>query len=146
MTAFRTFYELVTEDYSEESLWEYNSRVMDHFGARYAALDVYNIFTTAYGVNDLMGLLAALPAKKIADALYSGSSGVSPVLALKTLWKARGHLGTMFDLYSTKQLADRLLAHYEEYPDHPDDFAAWRSERDSIMDDVYAETGAEPKY
>ncbi|MFC7235733.1 geranylgeranyl reductase family protein [Halosegnis marinus] len=130
----------------EAALWEYNSRVMDHFGGRYAALDVYNIFSTAYEIDDLAALAGALPGKQIADALYSGSSGVSPVLALKTLWKARGHLGTMFDLYSTKGLADRLLAHYEEYPSHPDGFEAWRTERDSIMDDVYAETGAEPKY
>jgi digeranylgeranylglycerophospholipid reductase len=130
----------------EAALWAYNSRVMDHFGGRYAALDVYNVFSTAYEIDDLSALAGALPGKQIADALYSGSSRTSPLLALKTLWKARGHLDTLVDLYSTKQLADRLLAHYEEYPDTPDGFDAWRSERDSIMEDVYAETGAEPKY
>ncbi len=31
----------------EAALWEYNERVMDHFGGRYAALDIYNIFSTA---------------------------------------------------------------------------------------------------
>jgi len=40
----------------EAALWRYNERVMEHFGARYAALDVYNIFTTAVEVDDLMGL------------------------------------------------------------------------------------------
>jgi electron-transferring-flavoprotein dehydrogenase len=135
-----------TGDASEESLWEYNSRVIDHFGARYAALDVYNIFSTAYEISDLTALAGALPGKQIADALYSGSSGVSPWLALKTLWKARGHLDTLRDLYATKDIADDLLAHYESYPDAPGDFAAWQSERDRIMEDVYAKTGAEPKY
>jgi len=47
---------------SEENLWRYNTRVMDHFGGRYAGLDVYNVLSTAVDVDDdLMGLLASLP-------------------------------------------------------------------------------------
>ena len=130
----------------EAALWEYNERVMDHFGGRYAALDVYNIFTTAYGVNDLMGLLAALPAKKIADALYSGSADMSLGLKLKTAIKSFGHWETIYDLYQTKQLADRLLDHYESYPSSPDGFDRWQSKRDDIMDEIYSVTGADPKY
>ena len=133
-------------DVSEDNLWTYNARVMEHFGGRYAALDVYNIFSTAYEISDLTALAGAIPGRQISEALYSGSSGVSPLLALKTLWKARNHLGTMRDLYNTKQLADRLLAHYEDYPESPAGFDAWRSERDAIMDDIYAETGADAKY
>ncbi|WP_255150637.1 geranylgeranyl reductase family protein [Halorarius halobius] len=135
-----------SEDYSEASLWEYNSRVMDHFGGRYAALDVYNIFSTAYEISDLTALAGAIPGRQISEALYSGSSGVSPLLALRTLWRARGHLDTIRDLYGTKQLADRLLDHYEDYPDAPAGFDAWKDQRDAIMDDIYAETGAEAKY
>jgi len=52
---------LETGDYSEDTFWAYNEKVMDHFGARYAALDVYNILSTAVDVDDLMGLLAAMP-------------------------------------------------------------------------------------
>ncbi len=46
-----------------ELLWRYNQRVMDHFGGRYASLDVYNILSTAVDVDDLMGLIASSPAK-----------------------------------------------------------------------------------
>ncbi|MFB6192152.1 MAG: geranylgeranyl reductase family protein [Haloarculaceae archaeon] len=130
----------------EAALWRYNERVMDHFGARYAALDVYNVFTTAAGLDELMGLLAALPGEQLSEALYSGSTGVGPWLAAKTLWKARGHWDTLIDLYRTKRLADRLLDHYEDYPGDPSGFPAWRDERDAIMDDIYAATGAEAKY
>ncbi|ACV49232.1 MULTISPECIES: geranylgeranyl reductase family protein [Halomicrobium] len=130
----------------EAALWEYNERVMDHFGARYAALDVYNIFTTAYDVDDLMGLLAAMPANKIADALYSGSADMGLGLKLKTAIKSFGHWGTIYDLYKTKQLADRLLEHYESYPSSPSEFDRWQSERDDLMDEIYAVTGADPKY
>ncbi|MCQ4333646.1 geranylgeranyl reductase family protein [Natronomonas sp. F2-12] len=133
-------------DVSEESLWRYNERVMDHYGGRYAALDVYNIFSTAYDLDDLIGLLAALPAGKLSDALYSGSASVGLGLKLRVLIKSFGHWGTLKNLYETKSLADRLLEHYEGYPSTPEAFPEWQGERDRIMDDIYAETGAESKY
>jgi geranylgeranyl reductase family protein len=131
---------------AEDALWEYNQRVMDHFGARYAALDVYNIFTTAYDLDDLMALLAAMPVKKLSEALYSGSADLDLWVKLKTAFKSVGHWGTIYDLYQTKSHADQILEHYESYPTSPDGFASWRQERDSLLEDVYETTGADPKY
>jgi geranylgeranyl reductase family protein len=130
----------------EAALWQYNERVMDHFGARFAALDVYNIFTTAVEVDDLMGLLAALPATKLAEALYSGSTDIGLGLKLKTALKSYGHWRLIYDLYRTKQAADDLLSLYESYPTSPEEFTDWQAERDALMDDIYALTGADPKY
>jgi digeranylgeranylglycerophospholipid reductase len=134
------------DDVSESQLWPYNELVMDHFGARYAALDVYNIFTTACDVEDLMGLLAALPVRKLSEALYSGSTDVGWWLKAKTAVKSVGHWDTIYELYRTKSLADDLLTHYESYPDDPTAFDDWRRDRDAIMDRVYDLTGADPKY
>ncbi|WP_276252777.1 geranylgeranyl reductase family protein [Halomontanus rarus] len=133
-------------DVSEAALWEYNERVMDHYGARYAALDVYNILSTAVDVDDLMGLLAAMPGDKLAEALYSGSTDIGLKLKLEALLKSRGHWGTIWNLYQTKRRADEVLSHYEKYPSSPDDFAAWQAERDNLMESVYETTGADPKY
>ncbi|AXR79333.1 Dehydrogenase (flavoprotein) [Natrarchaeobaculum sulfurireducens] len=133
-------------DHGEAVLWEYNERVMDHFGARYAALDVYNILSTAVDVDDLMGLLAAMPGEKLAEALYEGSASFGPKLAAESLYKSRGHWGTIWNLYQTKRRADALLAHYENYPDHPAGLEHWQRRRDELMDAVYETTGADPKY
>ncbi|MFB6218836.1 MAG: geranylgeranyl reductase family protein [Halobacteriaceae archaeon] len=133
-------------DTSEAALWEYNRRVMDHFGARYAGLDVYNILSTAVDVEDMMGLLAALPGEKIAESLYSGSASIGLRTKVVTALKSLGHLDTIRTLYRTKQVADDLLDHYESYPDSPAGFDAWQDERDTIMEDVYRVTGADPKY
>ncbi|RRJ32033.1 geranylgeranyl reductase family protein [Halocatena pleomorpha] len=133
-------------DVAESALWKYNKRIMEHFGARYAALDVYNIFITAYDIDDLTGLLAAVPTQKFSEALYSGSTSIGPRIALKTLYRSLGHWDTLFDLYSTKRLADRLLDHYENYPDSIEGFDAWKIRRDRIMDDIYAASGADAKY
>ncbi|QSG11054.1 Dehydrogenase (flavoprotein) [Halapricum desulfuricans] len=134
------------DDVSESALWEYNERVMDHFGGRYAALDVYNIFVTAYDVDDLTALLASIPMEKLSEALYSGSADLGLWLKIKTLLKSAGHWGTIYDLYQTKRLADDVLDHYESYPSNPDGFETWQQDRDALLDRVYETTGAEPKY
>jgi geranylgeranyl reductase family protein len=137
----------VTEgDASEAALWRYNERVMDRFGARYAGLDVYNVLSTAVDVDDLMGLLAALPGEKLAEALYEGSTSMSPLLIAKTIKESLGHWGQILTFFRTRRLSDRLLDHYGRYPAHPSEFERWRAERDDLMDRVYEVTGAEPKY
>jgi len=133
-------------DVGEAALWRYNERVMDHFGGRYAALDVYNVFSTAYDLDDLLALIGALPGERISEALYSGSAEFDLRLKLRVLYETFGHWGTLKNLYDAKRLADRLLAHYEDYPSSPDGFAAWQAHRDGIMDDIYAEVGADAKY
>ena len=130
----------------EEALWHYNERVMDHFGSRYAALDVYNIFTTAYDVDELTGLLARLPMHSISEALYSGSADLGWGLKIKTLLKSFGHWQTIYDLYRAKHRADELLDHYESYPDSPDGLPAWQDRRDELLETVYETTGADKKY
>ncbi|WP_267642600.1 geranylgeranyl reductase family protein [Haloarchaeobius amylolyticus] len=133
-------------DVSEAALWEYNENVMDHFGSRYAALDVYNILSTAVDVDDLMGLLAALPGEKLAEALYEGSTQMSMLFKAKLAVKSFGYWRNILQFYRTKQRADELMAHYEDYPTDPTEFGMWRSRRDSIMEGVYETTGADPKY
>jgi geranylgeranyl reductase family protein len=133
-------------DVGEAALWEYNQRVMDHFGARYAALDVYNIFVTASDVDDLIGLLSVLPVEKLSEALYAGSATLGLWTKLKMAVKSAGHWDTIYDLYRTKSVADDLLDHYEAYPDAPAEFTGWRDRRDDLMDRVYDVTGADPKY
>ena len=133
-------------DVSEENLWRYNARVMDHFGGRYAGLDVYNVLSTAVDVDDLMGLLASLPGEKLAEALYEGSTSMSFGLKVKAAIKSFGYWGTIRNFYQTKSLADELIAHYDEYPTSPAAMANWTRERDDIMDRVYETTGADAKY
>ncbi|MFB6135034.1 MAG: geranylgeranyl reductase family protein [Halanaeroarchaeum sp.] len=137
---------IVEGDVSEDALWGYNQAVMDHFGARYAGLDVYNIFTTAVDVDTLMGLLASLPTAKLSEALYSGTAEFDLLLKLRTAFDALGYWDTVLSLYRTKRHADVLIDHYDRYPSTPGDFEHWQDQRDDIMEDVYAVTGADPKY
>ena len=131
---------------ADEELWRYNERIMDHFGARYAALDVYNVLSTAIEVEELKSLLASLPGEPIAEALYSGKASIGPRTALQTLRGAIGHLDQIWQIYQVRNLAEELLDHYESYPDRPSALPRWQDQRDSIMERVYEQTGADPKY
>ncbi|WP_253737334.1 geranylgeranyl reductase family protein [Halohasta salina] len=133
-------------DVSEDALWHYNERVMDHFGAKYAALDVYNILSTAVDIDDLMGLLAALPGEKLAEALYTGKTSMGPLLAARTAIDSFGYWRQILDFYRIKQLAEKLINHYHRYPSTPAALEAWQRQRDELMDEIYETTGAEPKY
>jgi geranylgeranyl reductase family protein len=133
-------------DVSEDALWHYNERVMEHFGGRYAGLDVYNILSTAVDVDDLMGLLAALPGEKLAEALYSGQASMGPRLVLKSAVESYGYWDVIYKFYRTKRLASRLMDHYGRYPDRPESLPNWQRERDRLMDRIYEQTGADPKY
>ncbi|MFW6376447.1 MAG: geranylgeranyl reductase family protein [archaeon] len=130
----------------EDALWEYNERVMDHFGARYASLDVYNVLTTAIDVDELMSLLASLPGEKLAEALYEGTTAIPFTLKARMAIQSFGHWGTIYRMWQTKRVADELLAHYEDYPSSPAGFPDWQDERDDLMERVYETTGADPKY
>ena len=130
----------------EGALWEYNRNVMDHFGARYAALDVYNVFVSATEIDDLTGLLSVLPGEKLSEALYSGSASIGLGLKLRMAMRSVGHWQLIYDLYRTKGLADDLFEIYENYPDSPDGLDAWQRERDRKLEEIYEVADADPKY
>jgi hypothetical protein len=119
---------------------------MDHFGARYAGLDVYNILSTAVDVDDLMGLLASLPGEKLAEALYAGRTSMGPLLLARTAVDSFGYWRQILDFYRVKRVAEQVIEHYERYPSTPEALATWRAQRDDLMETVYEVTGAEPKY
>jgi electron-transferring-flavoprotein dehydrogenase len=134
-------------DTSEQRLWNYNHKVMTDFGKRFAAMDLYNIFGGANDVDDLVGLISAMPGQQLVDALgKEGTASMSLGLKLKTIINTVGQWDTLYDLYRVTNLATKLKEVYDTYPTSPDGFEAWRDRRDGVLDEVYEVTGAEPKY
>jgi len=145
--ARRAIEAVADDDPSEETLWEYNRQVMQDFGKRFAAMDLYNIFGGAHEVDELVAVVSSLPSQQLVDALGSeGTSSMDLGLKIKTLFKTFGHWDTLYELYRVHECAERLKDVYDDYPTSPAGFEDWRARRDAVMDDVYEITGAEPKY
>ncbi|WP_224447373.1 geranylgeranyl reductase family protein [Haloprofundus salilacus] len=134
-------------DVSEEALWMYNHDVMTDFGKRFAAIDLYNIWGGVHDVDELVGIVTSVPGQQLADAVgRGGTDSMHLGLKLKTLVRTFGHWDTLFELARVRSKANELKEHYDRYPSRPGGFETWRDVRDEIMDDVYAITGADPKY
>jgi digeranylgeranylglycerophospholipid reductase len=136
-----------SEDPSEETFWRYNQQVMQGFGKRFAAMDLYNIWGGTRTVDELTEIVAAMPAQALIDALgRGGTASMSLGLKVRTALKTFGHWRTLRELYTVHKLAARLKEVYDEYPARPEGFAQWRARRDEVMSDLYGLTGADPKY
>ncbi len=134
-------------DVGEAALWRYNERVMGDFGAKFAAMDLYNVFGTAHDLDELVDLVSAIPGQQLVDALgREGTTSMSLGLKLKTLVKSFGHWSVMYELYRVQERASELKEVYGDYPDSPEELDDWRKRRDGVYDEVYEITGADPKY
>ena len=136
-----------SDDVSESSLWDYNVKVMESFGKRYAAMDLYNIWGGAHDVSELTDVISCIPGQQLVDIMSKhGSTTMGIWVKLKTLAKAYRHWGLLLELYRINREAGRLKLHYDLYPASPNDFDSWQAKRDLIMDSVYSICNAEPKY
>lgn len=131
---------------TEAALWEYNERVMDHFGGRFGALDAYNIFTTAVDPDELRGLFASLPGEKVTESLYAGATDLGLATKAEIAIKSFGQWGLLYRLLRTKNIAEELLDVYEEYPSDPDGLPAWQERRDGVLEELFELTDAPKKY
>ena len=131
----------------ESALWGYNRTVQTDFGKRFAAMDLFNIWSGAADMDEVMEVLTKLPGQQIVDVLGSSGEASMPLsLKLRTAARTFGHWRTLWDVKRVNDKASELKDVYEAFPDSPDGFADWQARRDQVLDDVYELTGAEPKY
>jgi len=136
-----------TSSPDEATVWAYNQKVQTGFGKRFAAMDLYNIFGGANDVEELTAIVTAMPGEQLVDAIAKkGTASMGLWLKLKTLLKTYRHWPTLYDLYKVQGKARELIDCYEQYPSRPEGLSAWQTRRDSILQDVYQITGADPKY
>ena len=100
---------------------------------------------------ELNDVVTALPGQMLVDIMgKKGTASLSTVGKLKTAvvtaLKTRGHWETLYEAYQVNKLASQLKGIYDDYPSTPEALTDWQETRDELMDEVYAVTGADPKY
>ncbi len=120
---------------------------MTGFGSRFAVIDLYNIWGTAYDIETLSEIVASLPGQQLADAVGgSGTPSMGLGLKLKTIASTFGHWSELYEIYQIRKIANRLADHYTVFPTKSESFHQWQRKRDAIMSDFYDVCGAQQKY
>jgi digeranylgeranylglycerophospholipid reductase len=131
----------------EDALWEYNHRVMTDFGKRFAAMDLYNIWGSGTGLDEILDIITKLPAQNFAETVAkSGATSMGLLTKAKTAVRTFGHWETLYDLWQINRKASELKGVYENYPTSSDGFEQWKAARDDVLDEVYEIADADPKY
>ncbi|MDY6766514.1 MAG: FAD-dependent oxidoreductase [Candidatus Nanohaloarchaea archaeon] len=153
-------------DLSEAALFPFWKEVMDDFGARYAAQDVWNVAGMAYDVDTLRGVVATAPREYLMAAVTAESGDPSMLDAARAAGTYVGRnlryalvrddgvvnrdqldaLRAGVELREVGAVAEAMREHYDAFPADPDGFDDWQAARTEIDREMYAVTGAEQKY
>lgn len=126
-------------DVSEAGLWDYNSRYVEKYGKKTAALEAFRIYLQTldnselnYGFRNFVTNEEAvafswgeIPELTLADKIQKVVRGLRKLTAFRNL------------AYSVSKMSE-LNRLYEEYPKAPSDFSEWKKKVDSILNAVRA--------
>jgi flavin-dependent dehydrogenase len=126
------------EDYSLQTLWDYNCLLMNDFGAGHATTDVARFFIQHIKTNDFNYIIRKklLDDEELTQMFYS--KVISPSIKnliprlLKTIQKPK----LLFKLnYLLKQMK-RINRHYLEYPQDASGYKTWREKENDLFNNL----------
>lgn len=122
-------------DVSREGLWDYNSLVMGHFGARHAMSYVVLKYLRKIGPKGIEKIIEReFLTEDELTAIFMGKEvtfGVGSIL--KKLIKIFPHWGLPLVLRKMVNEVIAMRDHYMEYPADPANLSEWRKKRDLIL-------------
>ena len=133
---------LQRNDFSEASLWEYNTKYVEKYGKKTAALEAFRNYLQTldnsaldYGLRNFVTLKEAtaftwgeVPELSLGDKIQRAALGLRKLSAFRNL------------AYTVSKMSE-LNRLYEEYPKAPPDFTEWKKKLDSILGAVRARFG-----
>jgi geranylgeranyl reductase family protein len=126
-------------DVSEENLWEYNTRYVERYGNKTAALEAFRIYLQTldnselnYGMRNFVTNKEAVaftwgevPEVSVTDKIVKAALGLRKFSAFRNLAYTVSRMNTLNRLYS-------------QYPQKPSDFSEWKKEVTEILSAVRA--------
>jgi electron-transferring-flavoprotein dehydrogenase len=133
MTAFKA---IKANDLSEEQLWQYNVNVMRHFGLSHTKTQLFTEALNSIKSKNLQFLLKRkiLTRQQFID-LHAGKK-FSFFEILKIAVKGFPRYGILLNMYKISKGANFFEELYAEYPEKPEDYPAWLSRFDTIMNQI----------
>jgi digeranylgeranylglycerophospholipid reductase len=124
-------------DVSEANLWGYNTRYVETYGNKSAALEAFRIYLQTLDNSELnYGMRNFVTKKEAVGFLYGEVPDLS--LADKIVKVARGlpKFSAFRNLAFTVSKMNALNHLYSQYPDSPSGFGEWKREVDAILNAI----------
>ena len=120
---------------SQEALWSYNKKYMETYGKKQASLDVFRMLLLTSSDADLnYGMNCKLLTED--DVLKAGMGNdfhLNITETAKRVFRGLKRVRFLNKLRLTVNMMRQVKAHYDTYPDTPEDFGKWQLQTENLI-------------
>ena len=129
-------------DYSEESLWQYNLDFVDAYGYKTAGLEVFRRLLQKLSNDQInYGMKHFLSKLDIENITNGEHPEFGMVDKLNMFIHGAINKSLAEDLKQTADVNKKLVVHYHNYPKEPNDFPEWEKGLSKLMSDAFVKLG-----
>ena len=129
-------------DYSEESLWQYNLDFVDAYGYKTAGLEVFRRLLQKLSNDQInYGMKHFLSKLDIENITNGEHPEFGMVDKLNMFIHGAINKSLAEDLKHTADVNKKLVVHYHNYPQEPNDFPEWQKGLSKLMSDAFVKLG-----
>ena len=129
-------------DYSEESLWQYNLDFVDAYGYKTAGLEVFRRLLQKLSNDQInFGMKHFLSKLDIENITNGEHPEFGMVDKLNMFIHGAINKSLAEDLKHTANVNKKLVVHYHNYPKGPNDFPEWQIGLSKLMSDAFVKLG-----
>lgn len=129
-------------DYSEESLWQYNLDFVDAYGYKTAGLEVFRRLLQKLSNDQInYGMKHFLSKLDIENITNGEHPEFGMVDKLNMFIHGAINKSLAEDLKQTADVNKKLVVHYHNYPKEPNDFPEWQIGLSKLMSDAFVKLG-----
>jgi len=129
-------------DYSEESLWQYNLDFVDAYGYKTAGLEIFRRLLQKLSNDQINYGMKHFLSKLDIDNITNGEHPEFGMLGKLNMF-IHGALNKTLaeDLKQTAEVNKKLVNHFRNYPTKPNDFSDWQNRLTKYMSDAFVKLG-----
>ena len=122
-------------DVSQKSLWPYNGRYIESYGKKQARLDVFRILLLSSRDEDLNYGMSCkiLTEDDILRTSLGDEAHLKITETVKRVFRGLKRMSFLNKLRLTVKMMKQVKAHYDRYPESPENFEKWRLETESFF-------------
>jgi len=129
-------------DFSEESLWQYNLDFVEAYGYKTAGLEVFRRLLQKLSNDQLnFGMKHFLSKLDVENITNGEHPEFGMVDKLNMLIHGAINKRLAEDLKQTADVNKKLVVHYHNYPNQPNDFPEWQKGLTKLMSDAFVKLG-----